>query len=37
MGGFEADGDEVAKASVPTPRVVPPFDKSEDDLHHVGT
>ena len=36
MGGFECDGAEVAKASVPTVRVVPRFDIVEDGLDHVG-
>ena len=37
MGGFEGDGAEVAKASVPTVRVVPRCDRGEDRLDHVGT
>ena len=36
LGGFEGDGAEVAKAPVPTVRVVPRFDIVEDGLEHVG-
>ena len=36
LGGFEGDGAEVAKAPVPTVRVVPRFDIVEDGLDHVG-
>ena len=36
MGGFEGDGAEVAKASIPTVRVVPRFDRGEDGFDHVG-
>ena len=37
LGGFEGDGAEVAKAPVPTIRVVPRFDIGEDGLDHIGT
>ena len=36
LGGFEGDGAEVAKAPVPTVRVVPRFDRVENGLEHVG-
>ena len=36
LGRFESDGAKVAKASVPTVRVAPRFDRGEDGVDHVG-